>query len=189
MAAILIIDDEDSYYDLCIRYLSEHTFLPPARNYAEVAQVLREKASSIDLVLLDVHFDIPEEQLLPRDKTEIIARLGHTRAVERLRRSQGLRILDAIRQAYPDLRLIVMTSREDLPLEADAQRLHAEDYTYLHDEEYLDARALKLLIDGVLAQRRVDPEAGEGPFFWGGTPRMQQLRRRLSILARGQLPV
>ena len=140
MAAILIIDDEDSYYDLCIRYLSEHTFLPPARNYAEVAQVLREKASSIDLVLLDVHFDIPEEQLLPRDKTEIIARLGHTRAVERLRRSQGLRILDAIRQAYPDLRLIVMTSREELPLEAE---LSAEEFTYFLDDDYVDARALQ----------------------------------------------
>ncbi len=189
MASILIIDDEDSYYDLCTRYLPEHNYLTPARNFREVMEVLRSHAKSIDLVLLDVHFDIPEAELLPVDKTELIARYGRKRALERLRRSQGLRILDGIRRAYPDLRTIVMTSREDLPLEADAQRLHAEDYTYLHDEEYLDARSLKLLIDGVLAQRREDPEAGEGPFFWGGTPRMQQLRRRLTIIARGRLPI
>ncbi len=189
MASILIIDDENSYYDLCTRYLPEHSYLPPARNFREVSEVLRKQAASIDLALLDVHFDIPEEELLPPDKTELFARYGRKRALERLRRSQGLRILNALREAYPDLPLIVMTSRDDLPLEADAERLHAEDYTYLHDEEYLDARSLKLLIDGVLAQRREAPEGADEPFFWGRTPRMQQLRRRLSILARGRLPI
>ena len=41
MSSILIIDDEDSYLELCKRYLPEHNFLPPARNYREAAEILR----------------------------------------------------------------------------------------------------------------------------------------------------
>ncbi|HET6583965.1 MAG TPA: sigma 54-interacting transcriptional regulator, partial [Nannocystaceae bacterium] len=79
---------------------------------------------------------------------------------------------------------------DDLPLEADAERLNAEDWTYLLDEDYLDARSLRLQVEGILA-RRVRPTAieAEEPFFWGTTPRMMQLRRRLGILARGRLPI
>ena len=78
-----------------------------------------------------------------------------------------------------------MTSRDDLPLEADAERLNAEDYTYLLDEDYLDARSLRLQVEGILARRKVRPPAADEPFYWGASTRMLSLRRRLSILARG----
>ena len=97
-------------------------------------------AGKVDLVLLDVHFDIPEVDLLPQDKTALLAKGDASRQIERLRRSQGLHILAAIRERYPDLPVIVMTSRDDLPIEADAERLQAEDYTYLLADDYLDAR-------------------------------------------------
>ena len=73
MSRILIIDDEDKYFELCQRFIAEHEFLPPVRNYREAASVLKAERGNIDLVLLDVHFDIPDEELLPLDKTELLA--------------------------------------------------------------------------------------------------------------------
>lgn len=187
MSAILIIDDEDKYLELCRRFMPEHEFVGPARNYREAAQLLAHARRPVDLVLLDVHFEIPLDDLLPEDKAEQFAKLGEARTLERLRRSQGLLILDRLRQRYPDLPVIVMTARDDLPLEADAERLHAEDYTYLLDDEYLDARALKVQVEGILA--RAERPKDEGPFYWGTAAPMGDLRRRIAILARGQLPV
>jgi DNA-binding NtrC family response regulator len=188
VSSILIIDDEDKYLELCRRFMPEHEFVGPARNHREAAQILARARRSIDLVLLDVHFDIPIEDLLPEDKSALLAKGDVERTYERLRRSQGLRILDRLRRRYPDLPVIVMTSLDDLPLEVDAERLHAEDYTYLLDDEYLDARALKVQVEGILAraERVVDDD---GPFYWGTAAAMADLRRRLAILARGQLPI
>ncbi len=189
MSSILIVDDEDKYLELCKRFMSEHVFLPPARNYREAAQRLGRHGDGVDLVMLDVHFDIPTEELLPHDKQALLAKGDPKRTLERLRRGQGLHILDHLRRDYPDLPVIVMTSRDDLPLEADAERLNAEDYTYLLDDDYLDARALKLQVEGILAQRERSSTVGDEPFYWGDTPPMRAMRRRLSILARGRLPI
>ena len=189
MSSILIIDDEDKYLELCRRFMPEHDFLAPARNYEQAAAMLRQRSGEVDLVLLDVHFDIPEQDLLPPDKADLFARGDRTRVLDRLRRGQGLRILDRLRSDHPDLPVIVMTSRDDLPLEADAERLRAEDYTYLLDDDYLDARSLKLQIEGILTRRDRTDEGKDEPFYWGSTARMQTLRRRLSILARGELPI
>ncbi len=189
MSSILIIDDGDKYLDLCRRFLPEHQFLPPARNYREAAAVLGRTTTPVDLVLLDVHFDIPEQELLPYEKSEIGSDGVRESALERLRRSQGLRILDRLRESHPDLPVIVMTSRDDLPLEIDAERLRAQDYTYLLDDEYLDARGLKLQIEDILARRERPSDNGDEPFYWGTSTEMMQLQRRLAILARGRLPV
>ncbi|MCA9715612.1 MAG: sigma 54-interacting transcriptional regulator, partial [Myxococcales bacterium] len=190
MASILIIDDEDNYLELCKRFMPEHTFLPPARNYREAQALLRRHRGRVDLVMLDVHFNIPEDDLLPRDKQALLeGAAAPERVIERLRRTQGLRILDQLRKDYPDLPMMVMTSRDDLPLEADAERLNAEDYTYLLDDDYLDARSLKLQVDGILASTTRAPSEVDEPFYWGSTPSMHKLRRRLSVLARGRLPI
>ncbi len=189
MSQILIIDDEDKYFELCQRFIEGHDFLPPARNYREAEATLEAYRGKVDLVLLDVHFDIPDEELLPYDKTELLTGKDHKRAIERLRRGQGLHILDQLRRVVPDLPVIVMTARDDLPIEADSERLQAEDYTYLLDDEYLDARSLRLQIENILAQRAGPAGDEDEPFYWGETSRMQGLRRRLSILARGQLPI
>ena len=187
MSVILIIDDEDKYLELCRRHMPEHEFLEPARNYRDAEKVLVRRSAKIDLVLLDVHFDIPEDDLLPADKRELLEKGNPSRVLERLRRSQGLHILARLRKRHPDLPVIVMTARDDLPLEFDAERLHAEDYTYLLDDEYLDARSLRLQVEGILARR--NREAEDGPFYWGRTSAMQRLRRRIGVLARGQLPI
>jgi DNA-binding NtrC family response regulator len=191
VSSILIIDDEDKYLELCRRFMPEHEFLGPARNHREATEILARSRRSIDLVLLDVHFDIAADDLLPEDKSALFGKPGMgdaERTLERLRRSQGLRILDRLRGRYPDLPVIVMTSLDDLPLEADAERLNAEDYTYLLDDEYLDARALKVQVEGILA-RAERPTEDDGPFYWGTAVAMADLRRRVAILARGQLPI
>ena len=115
MSSILIIDDEDKYLELCRRYLPEHDFSGPARNFREAAEALSRRRSEIDLVLLDVHFDIPEEDLLPVDKAQLLAGSNHDRVIERLRRSQGLRILDRLRQGWADLPGSIMAALGGLP--------------------------------------------------------------------------
>lgn len=187
MSSILVIDDTDKYWELCTRFMPEHEILPPVRNYREAAASLA-RHRGVELVLLDVHFDIPEADLLPEDKEALLGHGDRARALERLRRGQGLHILDRLRRTHPDLPVIVMTSRDDLPLEADAERLNAEDYTYLLDDEYLDARSLRLQVEGILARRSRPPEADE-PYYWGESTKMLALRRRLAILARGRLPI
>jgi len=189
MASVLIIDDEDKYLELCQRFLPEHDFLPVSRNYAEAANTLRQRAGTVDLVLLDVHFDIPQDDLLPYDKDALLAKGNPERAVERLRRGQGLHILDRLRDSHPDVPVILMTSQDDLPIEADAERLNAQDYTYLLDDDYLDARSLKLQVEAVLARKEKVPGVSDEPFYWGTTPAMLAMRRRLQVLARGRLPI
>jgi DNA-binding NtrC family response regulator len=189
MASILIIDDEDKYLDLCRRHMPEHDFVGPARNYREAAERIALRRRPFDLVLLDVHFDIPEDDLLPTDKSAHLAKASHGTVLERLRRSQGIHILGELRRRHPDLPVMVMTSRDDLPLDADAERLQAEDYTYLLQDEYLDARSLKLQVEGILSRVQRRGSEDDGPFFWGVTREMQRLRSRIGILARGQLPV
>jgi two-component system nitrogen regulation response regulator GlnG len=133
------------------------------------------------LVLLDVNFDIPEPALLGWHK-------GTTPdEVRSLRRRQGLYILEALRDRYPDLPVILMTSRDELALEHHAEQLGVEDYTYFLDDEYVDARSLQAQIDSIIQAR--EGQLADGPIYWGRTIAMRRLRQRLSVLARGRLPV
>ena len=47
MSAILIIDDEDKYLELCRRFMPEHEFIGPARNYAHAAQLLGVEVADV----------------------------------------------------------------------------------------------------------------------------------------------
>lgn len=181
MASILVIDDQDRYVELCRRAIPEHSYLGPARCWADAVALLKEHRRSVELVLLDVHFDIPRGDLvgLPHDADD--------RTVQRVRRRQGLEILARLRRHLPDLPVILMTSRADLPIERAAEQLDVEEYTYLLDDEYVDARSLRAQIANILVSRR-GLEA-EGPVFWGRSPAMRRLRARLLVLCRGRLPI
>jgi len=178
MADILLVDDQDRFAQLLPKAIPEHRFLGPARHWSEARTLLRQERGRIDLVLLDVHFDIPEEDLVGfRDGLSATA-------VEGLRREQGLRILSVLRREYPDLPVIVLTSREGPSL----QRLGAdEEYTTFLDDDDLDAQVLRAQIETMVAARR--GEDVDGAVFWGHGLSMQRLRQRLGILARGRLPV
>lgn len=180
MAEILLIDDQDRYAELVRKAIPHHRYHGPARSWEAALELLKSR-SRIDLVLLDVHFDIPEANLLGWSKGL------SPEAVERLKRRQGLEILAALRQRFPDLPTILMTSREELALEVPAEQHQAEEYTYFLDDDYVDARSLQAQIDGVLLARR--GEDSDGPVFWGGSLAMRRIRKRLEVLARGRLPV
>jgi two-component system nitrogen regulation response regulator GlnG len=181
MANILLIDDQDRYVALCRRAIPEHDYLGPARSWAEAAAILRTRRREVDLVLLDVNFDIPAAELLglPAGADE--------KTTARVRRRQGLEILARLRRRLPELPVVLMTSRAEVQLEEAAERFSAEEYTYFLDDEYVDARALKVQIENVLAARR--GRDAEGPVYWGRSPEMRRTRARLHVLARGRLPV
>lgn len=180
MAQVLIIDDQDRYAALCRKAIPEHDYVGPARCWAQAKDVLR-KNRRVDLVLLDVHFDIPAEDLvgLPDDADE--------RTLARVRSNQGAHILEKLRRSHPELPVILMTSMEELSIEKAADDLHAEDYTYFLDDEYVDANALRAQIEGILRARRGQEQ--EGPIFWGRGLTMRRIRSQLMTLARGRLPL
>jgi len=181
VAHILIVDDQDRYAELCRRAIPEHDYHGPVRNWKELAAALKKHGQRIDLVLLDVHFDIAEEDLigLPKDAT--------AKVVEQIRREQGLLLLEKLRHRDPQLPVVLMTSRDDLPLERAAEEMQAEEYTYFLDDDYVDASALRTQIEGIVrASRGLEKE---GPIFWGRGRRMQRVRSRLLTLALGRLPI
>ncbi len=181
MADILVIDDQDRYIDLCRRAIPAHRYRGPARDWREAVDHIARSRGRLDLVLLDVHFDIDPERLVGWSEGMAVA------AVERLRRRQGLEILGRLRSRWPDLPVVLMTSRDELAMELDAVGELAEDYTYCLDDDYVDARALAAQIEGIAAARR-GGEA-DGPVYWGRSLRMRRVRQRLEVLARGRLPV
>ncbi|MEN0066363.1 MAG: sigma 54-interacting transcriptional regulator [Myxococcota bacterium] len=175
MAEILIVDDQDRYADLCRRAMPEHHFVGPARSYRDAAKLLRSARGRVDAVLLDVHFDIQDDELVefadgPRDPEE-------------LRRTQGIAILARIRESWPDLPVVLLTSRDEVSLDT---LPGDQEYTYFFDDEAVDAQTLRGQIESIVAGREA---MSEGPVYWGRSPRMHRLRRRLATLARGRLPV
>jgi two-component system nitrogen regulation response regulator GlnG len=179
MARILIVDDQDRTAALCRKALPEHEYTGPARSWNDAEASIREKRP--DLVLLDVHFDIDPADLLGLPEN------ADDRGLERTRREQGIHILDSLRKRWPDLPVILMTARGDLPLERAAERLDAEEYTYFLDDDGVDAATLKNQINGIVRTRQ--GREREGPVYWGRTVKMQRIRQRLHTLSKGRLPV
>lgn len=181
MAEILVIDDQSRTIDLCRRIMSEHDWHGPATHWADAIAQMRNVGRRLDLVLLDIHFDIPTTELLgvPEGADE--------KAILRAKRKQGIHILQALRQAAPDLPVVLMTARGDTVLEAAADRHGAQEYTYFLDHEDIDARTLRAQVEGILRSGRGTER--DGPIFWGRSLIMRQIRQRLATLARGRLPV
>jgi DNA-binding NtrC family response regulator len=178
MADVLIIDDQDRTSDLLRRMFPEHRLRGPARSWTEAEALLARLKGRLDCVLLDVHFDVPKEQLLGPTSTDA--------EVERSRRTQGLLILRAIRSQYPDLPAIVMTSRDGVSFENE-DLARDEEYTYFLDDDQIDARAIGSQIAAFAAARTAP--VSEGPIYWGPTIAVHRIRQRLAVLSRGRLPV
>jgi two-component system nitrogen regulation response regulator GlnG len=204
MPRLLVIDDRDQTVEMVHRQMpqfetvtrcdrnipcqvcEERTRGCPLRcahDYAEAAEALGRQPALPDLVVLDLHFALPEERLLPADKSalpeEPKARRG---ALEQLRRRQGLLILGQLRAAYPTLPVVMLTTTgSDLGAERPADPL-----VYLCENEVVDSRSLAAEISRALA---LSHSAQEGPIFWGRAPAMTELRRQIETAARSPLPV
>jgi DNA-binding NtrC family response regulator len=154
-----------------------------AHDWGEAAEALARSRTLPDLVVLDLHFARPEERLLPEDKSHLPAEPAARRAsLEELRRRQGLHILEKLRQTYPKLPVVMLTTTG-----SDLGAARPDDpLVYLCENEVVDSRSLAAEIARALA---LGHEAQEGPVFWGRTRAMTDLRRQLEVLARSPLPV
>ncbi|MBW2276421.1 MAG: sigma-54-dependent Fis family transcriptional regulator, partial [Deltaproteobacteria bacterium] len=193
---ILVVDDGDRYIELAHALLRDYDYatrcelsgpcwtcearegcvFTHAHDWSETVQALA-RHPDVDVVLLDVDFELPAERLLMDEDGDL----------ERSRRLQGISILRELRKTRGLLPVVLMTSIEELQFEDAAQSLDVDEFATLAGTDAFDARALGLLIERILARRREVVEAGE--YRWGGSPGMARLRRDATSLARTSLPI
>src|SRR6266852_5988772 len=147
-----------------------------AHDYREAAEALSRQAQLPDLVVLDLHFALPEDRLLPEDKSQHQGRRG----LEELRRKQGLHILERLRRDYPTLPVVLLTTTD-----ADFEKPQGQ-LVYFCENEVVDSRTLAAEITRALDLQHASQE---GPVFWGRGAAMAALRRQIGVLSRSPLPV
>ncbi len=192
---LLVVDDGERYVELAHALLRGYDYatrcdlsgpcwqcerrpgctLTHAHDAAELDEALGHNPD-VDVVLLDVFFDLPEERLLPSSEP-----------LDRRRRLQGLAILEHLRRSRGELPVVLMTSLEELALEDAAAALPADEAVSLAGADAFDARALGLLVERVLARRHEVPAAGG--YAFGRSRAMSRLRQDAAVLARTSLPV
>ena len=96
-------------------------------------------------------------------------------------RLDGLGLLEAVREQYPTLPVIMLTGVQDVTTPVQAFRLGAMDYL----QKPFQAEELRAAIDNALASREAEPDFGDsgnphfdrGKFYWAGW-RLTAARRR-----------
>jgi len=206
LAKLLVIDDRDQTIEMCHRHLPQFDYvtrcgraapcqvceerdkgckLKCAHDHFEALEALQKGDALPDLVVLDLHFALPEERLLPEDKPLLpLEKKPRAAAVEELRRRQGLLILEKIRRDYPTLPVVMLTT-------TDAELLRtaggsSDPLLYFCENEVVDSRTLAAEVTRALELHHMTQE---GPIFWGRSKPMAELRRQLTTLARSPLPV
>jgi DNA-binding NtrC family response regulator len=204
MPRLLVIDDRDQTVQMCHRQLPEFDTvtrcdrrvpckvceerdrscpLKCAHDFREAAEALARLPSLPDLVVLDLHFALPEDRLLPEDKSSLPSEPRERKqAVEQLRRRQGLLILERLRRDYPSLPVVMLTTT-GADLGADRP---TDPLLHFCENEVIDSRSLAAEIKHALV---LTEAAQEGSVFWGKTRAMLELRRSIVTLARSPLPV
>ena len=129
MPKLFVIDDRDQTVEMVHRHLPQFETvtrcdrnipcqvceerdrgcpLKCAHDYREAAEALSRQKQLPDLVVLDLHFALPEERLLPEDKSGVEGKRG----LEEIRRTQGLLILEKLRRDYPNLPVVLLTTTD-----------------------------------------------------------------------------
>lgn len=191
---VLVIDDQPQVADLLARLAPDLDLIEVreggasrrfARSWSEAAPLLEGRRAP-EVVVLDVRFDLPDEDLLPDTRP-----LGETAASKRLRRErrerQGLFILERLRRRRPDLPVLLTTAYEDIAFEEEALRLRADAFTYATPGEESAGAGMVAALRRILAERDVPPRTGR--FFWGSSLAMRELRRKVSALAPTPMPL
>ncbi|MDJ0764023.1 MAG: sigma 54-interacting transcriptional regulator [Myxococcota bacterium] len=181
---VLVIDDGTVYGNVIFKHLPEVVLVDPGEYGSErripdgpkAISFLDHHGDQVDVILLDMKFDIDKGRLLP---------LEDGASLRRTRRFQGVAILREIRSRYPDLPVVLLSSYQDLsPVDVSGE-LGAQSMTYFLDSDDLDA--LRIRIHRAFQEAAL--EVDESHVFWGKDPGMQGVRRRLKMLARGRIPV
>ena len=196
MPRLFVIDDRDQTVEMVHRHLPQFETvtrcdrsipcqvceerdrgcpLKCAHDYREAAEALSRQKQLPDLVVLDLHFALPEDRLLPEDKSGIEGKRG----LEEIRRTQGLFILEKLRRDYPNLPVVLLTAKS----ENESPR---DPLIYFCENEVVDSRTLAAEITRAL---ELQSAAQEGPVFWGKSPGILALRRQIGVLSRSPLPV
>ena len=213
MPRLLVIDDRDQTVEMVHRHLPQFDTvtrcgkaipcqvceerdrgcpLRCAHDWAEAEAALTAQPQLPDLVVLDLHFALPEERLLPEDKSQLQSTRGRAASrpalIEQLRRRQGLYILERLRARWPTLPVVLLTTTaEELGKPDQREPGEAKDpLVYFCENEVVDSRTLAAEITRALELHHT---AQEGPVFWGKSRAMAVLRQQLSVLARSPLPV
>lgn len=206
---VLIVDDSEGYTRLAHRFLRRYEyatncdlqnpcweceyrrecFLKHAHNWKEVGEIFDRHGGDIDVVLLDVNFDIAADELVSED--ELLSSSGGADARLRdLRRFQGFHILRRLRRRYGQVPVVLMTSNTAIAFneEAIAADLANEEYTQLFEDGEISAQSLAAKIERA---RRMAEEvkAEDGTFFWGTSRTMVRLRRWIEVVAQGDQPI
>ncbi len=196
-ARVLVIDDQPRTAELLARVAPELEILmvrsraggearPHARSWREAAPLLEGRRPP-DVVVLDLRFDLPDEELLPDERP-----LGESAAARRLRRErrdrQGLFILERLRRRRPEVAVLLTTAYEEIPFEQEALELKADAFTYAAAEE--ESGSGHLLVSRLrrILEERAAPQR-TGRFFWGASAAMRELRRKVSALAPTPMPL
>ncbi len=201
MRRLLVIDDRPQTIELCHKHLPHFEYvtrcdrphpcqvceertrgctLKHAHDHLEAKQALLAQPRLPDLVVLDLHFALPEERLLPVDKSDLPVGPARKPALDQLRRRQGILILEWLRAEYPTLPVVLLTTTgAELP--ADLTR---DALVYFCEHELVDSRSLAAEITRVLGLREVSQDQDLAFGASGG-----ELRRTLDLLARSPLPL
>jgi DNA-binding NtrC family response regulator len=194
---ILVIDDQPRSAELLARLAPDLTFLETrdpatgaarghARSFREAEPLLSNPRRVPDLVVLDVRFDLPDEDLLP-DLRPLGDGPGARGLRQERRDRQGLFILERLRGRFPDLAVVLTTAYTEIPFEEEALRLRADAFTYAVGEEETSGEGLLKVVRRVLEEREAPPSTGK--FFWGKSAAMREVRRRVRSLAPTPLPL
>jgi DNA-binding NtrC family response regulator len=195
-ARVLVIDAQPRTAELLAKLAPELQILalrgsggearPHARSWREAAPLLEGRRPP-DVVVLDLRFELPDEELLPDERP-----LGESAAARRLRRErrdrQGLFILERLRRRRPEVAVLLTTAYEEIPFEQEALELKADAFTYAAAEEESGSGLLLLgRLRRILEERSAPQRTGR--FFWGTSPAMRELRRKVSALAPTPMPL
>ena len=181
---VLVVDDGEAYAAVVSKRLPEFQ-LVTSDEFGQGDRIpdgpsaiafLERHCDLVDVVLLDVQFDIDESCLLP---------LAQASTARRLKRFQGVAILQEIRKRHPDLPIVMLTAQADLSLVDAGGEVASQSMTYFLDGDDLDS--LRIRINQALLERASTTE--ESGILWGADPGMRAVRRRLTVLSRGKLPI
>ena len=130
---VLLIDDSENYVRLAHKLLRRYEYatncdltnpcwecdlrrgcyLKHAHNWSEATQIMDRYNGEIDVVLLDVHFDLPEEELICEEG--LPGGIGEgAKPLEALRRFQGFHIMRRLRRGHGQMPVVLMTSNRSI---------------------------------------------------------------------------
>ncbi|MEO1272217.1 MAG: sigma 54-interacting transcriptional regulator, partial [Myxococcota bacterium] len=206
---VLIVDDEGGYVRMAHKFLRRYEYatncdltnpcwechlrrgcaLKHAHNWDEVAQIMARYGGDVDVVLLDVNFDL--------DEVELISESGLPGAIpnrapdlKALRRYQGFHILRRLRREHGRIPVVLMTTNTAIAFNEPeiAADLDNEEYTQLFDDAEISAQSLAAKIER--ARRMSESVQHEdGPFFWGKSRAMVKIRRWAEVVSKGDQPI